>query len=108
MPARRFPPPWAVEELNACFVVRDHSGQKLAYVYFEDEPGPGAATVDLCDQRRVAVLRLAFLEAVDCHKRRPNQGRARRYHEKRYCSWFCHCHPPGQTQAGGIFLTNVS
>jgi hypothetical protein len=43
---RRFPPPWAVEELNACFVVRDNSGQKLAYVYFEDEPGPGAATVD--------------------------------------------------------------
>jgi hypothetical protein len=32
---RRFPPPWSVEELNAhhCFVVRDDSGQKLAYVY---------------------------------------------------------------------------
>jgi hypothetical protein len=37
MPARRFPPPWSVEEQDACFVVRDHSGQKLAYVYFEDE-----------------------------------------------------------------------
>ena len=24
--ARRFPPPWSVEELDACFVVRDHSG----------------------------------------------------------------------------------
>jgi hypothetical protein len=35
---RRFPPPWSVEELEACFVVRDHSGQKLAYVYYEDEP----------------------------------------------------------------------
>jgi len=34
-----FPPPWTVEELDACFVVRDHNGQKLAYVYFEDEPG---------------------------------------------------------------------
>ncbi len=22
-----------------CFVVRDHNGQQLAYVYFEDEPG---------------------------------------------------------------------
>ena len=29
MPARRFPPPWTVEELDACFVVRDASGQKL-------------------------------------------------------------------------------
>jgi hypothetical protein len=40
----------------------------------------------LCDHRRVAMLRLAFLEAVDCHKRRPYQGRARYHHEKRYCS----------------------
>jgi hypothetical protein len=40
----------------------------------------------LCDHRRVAMLRLAFLEAVDCHKRRPDQGRARYHHEKRYCS----------------------
>jgi hypothetical protein len=39
MSARRFPPPWSVEELNACFVVRDHNGQQLAYVYFEDETG---------------------------------------------------------------------
>jgi hypothetical protein len=39
MPARRFPPPWTVEELDACFVVRDSNGQQLAYIYFEDEPG---------------------------------------------------------------------
>jgi len=39
MPARRFPSPWPVEELDACFVVRDHNGQQLAYVYFEEEPG---------------------------------------------------------------------
>jgi hypothetical protein len=39
MAPRRFPPPWSVEELDACYVVRDHSGQQLAYVYFEDEPG---------------------------------------------------------------------
>jgi hypothetical protein len=42
-PARRFPPPWSVEELDACFVVRDHAGQKLAYVYFEDKPGRRSA-----------------------------------------------------------------
>ena len=33
-----FPPPWSVDELEAC-VVRDHNGQQLAYVYFEEEPG---------------------------------------------------------------------
>jgi hypothetical protein len=36
----RFPPPWTVEEYNdACFVVTDSAGQKLPYVYFEEEPG---------------------------------------------------------------------
>ena len=38
MPARRFPPPWSVEDIGAAFVVADSTGQKLAYVYFEDEP----------------------------------------------------------------------
>ena len=30
--ARRFPPPWSVEEQDACFVVRNQNGQQLAYV----------------------------------------------------------------------------
>jgi hypothetical protein len=29
---RRFPPPWSIEELDACFVVRDRGGQALACV----------------------------------------------------------------------------
>jgi len=41
--SRRFPPPWSIDELEGCFVVRDHSGQALAYVYFEDEPGRRSA-----------------------------------------------------------------
>jgi hypothetical protein len=53
MPERRFPPPWSVEEQTACFVVRDHNGQALAYVYFEDEPGR-AKLLSKDEARRIA------------------------------------------------------
>jgi hypothetical protein len=43
VPKSRFPPPWTVEQQDACFVVRDQSGQALAYVYFEEEPGRRSA-----------------------------------------------------------------
>jgi hypothetical protein len=52
MPARRFPPPWSVEELDESFVVKDATGQPLAYLYFEDEP-----------QRRLSTKRLTRDEA---------------------------------------------
>jgi hypothetical protein len=42
--ARRFPPPWSIEELAECFIVRDANGQALAYVHFEEEPGHRAAS----------------------------------------------------------------
>jgi hypothetical protein len=56
LPARRFPPPWTAEETDACFIVRDASGQALAYVYFEDEPGRRAAAKPLTrdEARRIA------------------------------------------------------
>jgi len=40
---RRFPPPWTIEDNGACFIVRDHNGQPLAYVYYEEEPGRRSA-----------------------------------------------------------------
>ena len=55
--ARHFPPPWSVKEYNdACFIVSDHNGQALAYVYFEDEPGRRSAANLLTkdEARRIA------------------------------------------------------
>ena len=36
---RRFSPPWSVEDNSACFIVKDSSGQKLGYFYYEEESG---------------------------------------------------------------------
>jgi hypothetical protein len=33
----------SVEETDTCFIMKDHAGQSLAYVYFEEEPGRYAA-----------------------------------------------------------------
>jgi hypothetical protein len=43
-PMRRFPPPWTIEEHNnACFIVKDATGQALGYFYVEEEPGRRSA-----------------------------------------------------------------
>ena len=43
-------------EEEACFIVRDHNGQALTYVYFEEEPGRRAAAKLLTrdEARRIA------------------------------------------------------
>jgi hypothetical protein len=56
MAARRFPRPWSVEDIGACFVVKDSNGQKLACVYYEEEPGRRSGTKLLThdETRRIA------------------------------------------------------
>ena len=57
MPSRRFPPPWTVEDHNgACFIVKDHIGHALAFVYYEEEAGRRSAANLLTrdEARRIA------------------------------------------------------
>jgi hypothetical protein len=62
MQARRFPPPWSVDELEACFVVKDSAGQKLAYVYYEEDAGlRSAANLLTKDEARRIALNIAKL-----------------------------------------------
>jgi hypothetical protein len=53
---RRFPPPWTAEDHLACFIVKDSTGQALAHIYFEDEPGRRSAAKLLTrdEARRIA------------------------------------------------------
>ena len=54
MTARRFPPPWSVEEGDTYFVVKDSGGQKLGYVYFDD-PRSADKPLTRDEARRIAV-----------------------------------------------------
>ncbi len=71
--ARRFPPPWTIEEANdACFIVKDHNGHALAYVYFELEPGRRtAANLLTKDEARRIAANIAKIPDV----RRPKTPR---------------------------------
>jgi hypothetical protein len=95
MPARRFPPPWSVEDTDACFIVRDANGHALAYVYFEEEPGPtrgfspshSKSSKRLDDRKHPRAAERFCTVTIACHDRahnncsRPSNLRARNFME---------------------------
>jgi len=56
MTERSLPPSWSVEDIGVAFKICDSTAQRLAYVYFEEEPGRRAATKLLSkdEARRIA------------------------------------------------------
>jgi hypothetical protein len=53
---RRFPPPWTVERIPGGFVVKDATGQALAYVYAREKRADAdiAKVLTMDEARRVA------------------------------------------------------
>jgi hypothetical protein len=60
--ARRFSPPWTIDDNGACFIIRDHNGQALAYCYYEVEAGrrTAAGLLTRDEARRIASTRYSF------------------------------------------------
>jgi hypothetical protein len=88
MPQRRFPPPWTVEELEACFVVRDANGQRLGYFYFEEEPGRRSAAKLLSkDEARRIAANLGKLPELLAKEKAPER-RPRLFREARFTGLF--------------------
>jgi hypothetical protein len=77
MTERRFPPPWSVDELEACFVVKDNAGQKLAYVYYEEEAGRRSAA-KLLSKDEARRTRMRGIGAVESKKARRESRFSRR------------------------------
>jgi hypothetical protein len=61
----QFRPPWSVEDLAGCFAVKARGGQKLAYIYYEDDPGRRSIVKLLSrdEARRIAVAIAKLPEA---------------------------------------------
>ncbi len=86
MRPRCFPPPWSVEEQDACFVVRDHTGQALASINFEDEPGRRSAAKLLSkDEARTIAVNIAKVPELVGLQRHSAGCRFWQY-QKRSCS----------------------
>jgi hypothetical protein len=66
---RRSRAPWSVEDTGAAFVVKDKSGQKLGYFYYEEEPGRSVARRGAADRGQLGqTARAVKCEIVEPHR----------------------------------------
>ena len=62
MTTRRFPPPWRADRIPGGYVVRDASGQSIAYIYSrENEDEARQAKVLTKDEARRVAINIARL-----------------------------------------------
>ena len=55
-PQRRFPPPWSIDERTKSFIVKDATGQTLAYAYFgRPQRAMSMRRISRDEARRIAV-----------------------------------------------------
>ena len=63
--SRRLRPPWHVEDLAGCFVIKAKGGQELAYLYYEDDPSRRSIVKLLSrDEARQIAAAIAKLDLV--------------------------------------------
>jgi hypothetical protein len=62
--ARRFPPPWTVEQIPGGFKVLDGSGQSLAYVYGRETKADADTANVLTDEARRIASNIAKLPTL--------------------------------------------
>jgi hypothetical protein len=76
---RRFPSPWSIEERSESFLVKDADGQRIAFVYFEDEPVRQSSTKRVSrDEAFLLAVNIAKLPSVprDILKNIPRPARS--------------------------------
>ena len=44
LPARRFPPPWFIEDIGGCFVVKASNNRPLVFIYYGEDVGRRSLT----------------------------------------------------------------
>ena len=71
MPDRSFPPPWTVEERPTSLIVRDATGQSVAYVYYEEKQSRRRTSKLMSyDEARRVALNITKLPELLCQPER--------------------------------------